>query len=443
MFRVFLFFLGFLLLGYAYFGRGFAYLGYPPVYVDALLVALSLLILLLRPGWFLLLRDPLLLLLFAFMLWGAIRTLPYFPIYGLEAARDAVLWAYGIIALALAYLVRRLPLEGRALAWYATWMRWLPLWFLLSFALTGFLGEGLPRLPWGPGGGVLLFQLKPGDVAVHLAGLAGFWLLLSPFVSRNRVTFASWASWVVAAAIVVTLNRGGLLALFLALLIYALNTNIVYWRRLLALALLGVAAFVYLWVSGLEIPTGGHRVISARQIIENVASIFVEETENYGGTQSTKTWRLDWWSHIVAYTFGGPYFWTGKGFGINLADDDGFQVYEDGSLRSPHNGHLTVLARMGVPGFLLWVSLLLGIALRLWLSYWRLRFRGDRLGANISLWLMGYFLAMCVNASFDVYLEGPMGGIWFWSLVGFAVGFLMREKHAHTQTSHLLPAAGR
>ena len=26
------------------------------------------------------------------------------------------------------------------------------------------------------------------------------------------------------------------------------------------------------------------------------------------------------------YTVFGDYFWTGKGFGINLADDDGFQT---------------------------------------------------------------------------------------------------------------------
>ena len=30
-------------------------------------------------------------------------------------------------------------------------------------------------------------------------------------------------------------------------------------------------------------------------------------------------------AHIIDYTVFGDYFWTGKGFGISLADDDGFQ----------------------------------------------------------------------------------------------------------------------
>ena len=37
------------------------------------------------------------------------------------------------------------------------------------------------------------------------------------------------------------------------------------------------------------------------------------------------------------------------------SDDDGFQCDSDGLLRNPHNGHLTMLARSGVPGLLLWI----------------------------------------------------------------------------------------
>jgi hypothetical protein len=33
-------------------------------------------------------------------------------------------------------------------------------------------------------------------------------------------------------------------------------------------------------------------------------------------------------------------------------------------------------------------------------------------------------VALLVNASFDVYLEGPMGGIWFWCIYGLGLGSL-------------------
>ena len=45
--------------------------------------------------------------------------------------------------------------------------------------------------------------------------------------------------------------------------------------------------------------------------------------------------------------------------GINLADEYGYQVMADHSLRSPHSAHMTVLARMGAPGFALCQLLIL------------------------------------------------------------------------------------
>ena len=91
------------------------------------------------------------------------------------------------------------------------------------------------------------------------------------------------------------------------------------------------------------------RLLSFEQLIESVASIASGST--VGDLDNTKQWRLEWWATIVDYTIYGDYFWEGKGFGINLADDDGFQVnLEDHSLRSPHNGHLTILRGRASPG---------------------------------------------------------------------------------------------
>ena len=61
--------------------------------------------------------------------------------------------------------------------------------------------------------------------------------------------------------------------------------------------------------------------------------------------EGTKAWRLRWWDQIVEYTIDGDVLLDGKGFGINLADSDGFQVHADGSLRAPHNGHIEILAQ--------------------------------------------------------------------------------------------------
>jgi hypothetical protein len=95
---------------------------------------------------------------------------------------------------------------------------------------------------------------------------------------------------------------------------------------------------------------------------------------------------------------------------------------------------MTILARMGVPGAALWILLQLtwfGMIIRAW---WRAR------EAKASRWmavfavLVAYWIAMHLNAAFDVYFEGPMGGIWFWTVFGVGIG----AAYIHRQSPHVL-----
>jgi O-antigen ligase len=152
-------------------------------------------------------------------------------------------------------------------------------------------------------------------------------------------------------------------------------------------------------------------------------------TSDAGDLHDTKRWRLEWWGVIMDYTVFGEHFWMGKGFGINLADDDGFQCNEDGSVRSPHNAHMTFLARTGVPGLLIWGLVLLSWAAGITRAYIQSRAARDLRWSGLFLILGTYWLACLINASFDVFLEGPMGGIWFWTIygVGLAAMRIYRE----------------
>ena len=64
---------------------------------------------------------------------------------------------------------------------------------------------------------------------------------------------------------------------------------------------------------------------------------------------ATKEWRTDWWHDIANYTLHGDYFWGGKGYGINLADDDGYQVGDETLHPATQRAH-DDLARSGVVG---------------------------------------------------------------------------------------------
>ena len=53
------------------------------------------------------------------------------------------------------------------------------------------------------------------------------------------------------------------------------------------------------------------------------------------------------------------------------------------------------------------------------------RARKDKRWADLFLLIICYAMAIVINAAFDVTLEGPMQGIWFWSLFGFGIGSVM------------------
>ncbi len=187
---------------------------------------------------------------------------------------------------------------------------------------------------------------------------------------------------------------------------------------------------VLLWATNVSVPVPGGkgRVISFDQLMTNLTST-VSDSGNEG-LDGNKEWRLNWWKEIRRYTLHGRYFWKGKGFGINLADDDGFQVLGDHSLRNPHSVHMTMLARGGVPMLCLWSGVQATYAGVVGLELLRAR-RARRPTWEALFFVLGvYWMAFLINASFDVYLEGPMGGIWFWTVYGTGIGAAMVHRRA-------------
>jgi hypothetical protein len=83
--------LGVLLLGYLVLGRGFAYLGVPPVFVGEVVFTMAVLTLLVSRRIGEVLTQPTSLLLVIFASFGALQTLPYLSTFGVDALRDAVI----------------------------------------------------------------------------------------------------------------------------------------------------------------------------------------------------------------------------------------------------------------------------------------------------------------------------------------------------------------
>jgi O-antigen ligase len=201
-----------------------------------------------------------------------------------------------------------------------------------------------------------------------------------------------------------------------------------------------VAAYIGIWAAVMAVcaaldvqfaPRQGERSISIRQFVLNATSIFTRTDSDL--VDSTKEWRLNWWGDIIGYTVKGPYFWTGRGFGPNLADTDGYQTSNpeagEAPTRSPHNATMTILARGGVPALVLWIGTLgawlIGIARQLVEA----RSLGDQWWTGAFAFLLAYWMMILVASSFDVALEGPVLAVWFWTIHGIGVAALVLHRH--------------
>jgi hypothetical protein len=338
---------------------------------------------------------------------------PYIGTYGLDALRDAVTWGYAVFAIAVSLTVRAEHFE----AIVRLYRRLVPIfvfWVPVAAVVSVVFADVLPR---APGSEVPIVVFKGGDMGVHLAGVGAFMILGlggGSVVGLREVLI--WGGWLLSVVTAGAVNRGGLLAASMV------ATSVLFIRataRWFMVVIVGLFLVAIVGLANPQVDIGFQRQISLDQIVSNVTSIFDSHQEE--GLEGTKTWRLRWWNTIIGYTIDGPYFWTGKGFGINLADDDGFQLLADHSLRAPHSGHIEILARSGVPGLVMWILLQVVFGLTLLRAAARARAAGLQRWVAIVGWIFAYWLAAVVNASFDVYLQGPQGGIWYWSVMGLGI----------------------
>ncbi|MCV9935359.1 right-handed parallel beta-helix repeat-containing protein [Boseaceae bacterium BT-24-1] len=404
--------------GYVVIGKSFAYLGVPPLFMGEILFALGFLAFLASGCATVLLTTVPAICAALLMAWVLLRVLQGIGTYGVDALRDGAVALYAGFAFIVAALIVERPARiAQIVGYFRIHARVLVPTAFILYLVARFLGGYLPRLP---GQDVDLLSVRPGELATHLCGALVF--VLVGLCKTGRVW---WCIALSATLLVASQNRGGMLALLLPLTLAMVLTGQI--SRLAGIACALALALLVAYAVDIEIDVPrGERPISARAVIDNITSIAAPNAAN--NLDGTKQWRLGWWTAIRDYTFHGPYFWTGKGFGLNLALADGFVVgLELGGpvLRSPHNVHMTYLGRGGVPGLTLWL-LTIGTwiiaLLRAAHFAWR---RGDLDWARYFVFLVCYLSAIVIDASFDVALEGPMLGIPFWILFGIGFGSLM------------------
>jgi len=148
--------------------------------------------------------------------------------------------------------------------------------------------------------------------------------------------------------------------------------------------------------------------------------------------------RRVWWRTVAEETLSqGPI--CGLGFGYDLAK--GFmQTYDptmsdDFAARSPHNIAMSAFGRMGGIGLATFLAFVGVLVLKTW------RPLRDRSTDPVAVGLWCAVWVILTSACFGVVLEGPMGAVVFWSVLGLASGMGATVKHPDAPDSQPIAAA--
>ena len=320
----------------------------------------------------------------------------------IDLIRDSFIFQYGWFVFILFLFKEKLEIIWETLFFI---YKWFPFVALLNFILQYFVPFFETVAPFG---GIPILLYKNGDMGVQL--LISTLLLLYTFENKTL-------KWRVLLSLVIALDflilasysRSGIVAFLASMLCFIyFNKDIQLQARVRLLIkylpiILLVVTPIYINIKVAENFQG--RAVGLEQIKNNFSSIVGGTTD--ATSENNVVWRLVWWAKIIDYSLSSPNFFIGKGLGMNLATDDDIITLDD-SLRSPHNFHLNIMSRFGVLIFMIWMYFLIQLLKPLFKKH----LEGKRLLIGCIL------LAFLLNASFDVFLEGPMGAFPFWTWMG-------------------------
>ena len=320
----------------------------------------------------------------------------------LNVLRDSLAFQYAWFAFILYFLKNEYDYMWQKIIQI---YKWVPLILFLNFILFYFVFLYLPPINIFGDQSIILY--KNGDKSVNLLISTILMFLYTDKYSRK---------WLMANTILIVINflillaftRSGSVAYIFALFSFfffskesIVNESIIKFLKFVPIIMvIGMGLFVAIDIQG----DAQGRSITLSQITDNFTSIVSSDID--GTLTDNKVWRIIWWAKLVNESFTLQHFFVGKGLGMSLAGSDILNT--DDNLRSPHNFHLTILARFGYIVFIAWI---------IWLvSLFKPLFTRKLIGKTLAI--TSILLAFIINGSFDVFFEGPMGAFPFWTFVG-------------------------
>lgn len=252
------------------------------------------------------------------------------------------------------------------------------------------------------GGAASLISVFSSLIAFHYLTFSekGKLIYISLFIANIFFTFLSG-------------HRSAYVALAVSLLIYLLLL-----KRIKLVLLLSFAIFLLFTLLSLFKQVTPLFEDAISRIIYNISELAYEKLND-----PNTYWRYLYWNNVIQEVVLKPW---GLGFDYSLSKLAPWEVWAErpselafrASVRlDPHNSYIAILARVGFLGFLIFLSALIiyvVAAIRALRSL-----NGER--KFYILTIFSCFIAVATFANFNVTLEGPYHGIFFWIFMGVSM----------------------
>ncbi len=394
------------MLLYAIFNKGIAY----TFLVELLLAVGVLLILLNRQQYELFINHKykivlgLIIITFFYIIFNIFN----YPLF--DVVRDSFVIEYALFAIIIYFFKSESEyIWERLIQIY----KWVPLIIFLNFFVFYYVVINFSPIEIFGGQPLLLY--KNGDKSVHLLISTLFIFIFSDRYNKKWL-FVNTFLIILNLLILLAFSRSGSAAFLVGIFAFFFfnkqkiaNPTLQTIVKLLPLILIiSIGLFVSVEFQG----DAQGRTLGFGQIVDNFTSIVGNDVD--GSLTDNKVWRLLWWAKLINESLTPEHIIFGKGIGMSLASNDLLSTEEN--LRSPHNYNLTLLARFGYIILLVWLYFIYLVVKPMVLK---------KLNAK-QLAVSAIIIGFIINASFDVYLEGPMGAFPFWTFVGLL--FIMEDQ---------------
>ncbi len=396
-------------------GKGPTYLGVPPLYWGEATMGVGLLFIApwIRRTDFLRETRVLTVAILIFLGMGGVWLVFSFPVWGMDAARDSAICYYALFYFVGLGLAAREGMADRA--WFLLRIFWIVslFWNTANMLSHEALSQSGPIIP---GRGVHLFFNSVHEGGQNLA--LGAWVILctTTLSRRPRLRLAlGLVAFLGLAAFTASQGRGMRIGMAAG----------VGGAMLLSLSPHGMPHFnTRLWkVTMVGLPLAAMVLIMFPERALKLAHF--DRFAQAERAEGTAGWRLVWWENIydkVIHT--DPAFGLGFGESLHVYQPLLADLDEEFMVRSPHNFNVTIFARLGIVGLLVWGTIFFLGTGTLFRRIWRGSIRGQPYSPErrdeLTFWLV-MLVATVVNSSFGVLMEGPVLGIWFWFALGFAL----------------------